>query len=64
MSALGTSKHDGPEWKETAEKQSEHILANELSRRGWEQAPSDRRRKADPEKLKMAARLRAETSVT
>ena len=45
-------------------KKAERILAGELQRRGWRVQRLEHLRKADPEKLKIAARLRAETTVT
>ncbi len=64
MTALVGSKYAGPEWRETAEKKAERILAEELNRRGWDDQQLAQRRKADPEKLQIARRLRAETTVT
>jgi hypothetical protein len=64
MSTLQGSKFAGPEWKETAEKKAERILAEELQRREWDFHDLEQLRKADPEKLKIARRLRAETTVT
>ena len=57
-------KFSGPEWKETTQKKAEAILAEELKRRGWGETTLAERRKADPEKLKMARRLRGETTMT
>jgi hypothetical protein len=45
-------------------KKAERILAEELQRRGWGVQRRDHLRKADPEKFNIAARLRAETTVT
>jgi len=45
-------------------KKAERILAEELQRGGWDFQRLEHVRKADPEKLKIAARLRAETAVT
>ena len=58
------SKFAGPEWRETARKKAGRILAEELQRRGWDVQRLDHLRKANPEKLRIAARLRAETTVT
>jgi putative transposase len=64
MTSVQGSKFAGPEWKETAEKKAEGILAEELERRGWDLTQLDQLPKADPEKLKIAGRLRAQTTVT
>jgi putative transposase len=64
MTTVQGSKFAGPEWKETAEKKAERILAEELGRRGWTAQALEQLRKADPEKLKIARRLRTETTVT
>ena len=64
LTTVRGSKFAGPEWQETARKKAERILAEELQRRGWDVQRLDHLRKADPEKVKIAARLRAETAVT
>jgi REP element-mobilizing transposase RayT len=64
MMTVQGSKFGGPEWKETAQKKAERILAEELQRHGWSVQDLQQLRKADPEKLKIAGRLRAETAVT
>ena len=40
------------------------MLAAELRRLGWTEAELFRRRKGDPEKIRIAWRLRAETTMT
>ena len=64
MTTVRGSKLAGPEWRETAGKKAERILAEGLQRRGWDVQRLEHLRKADREKLKIAARLRAETTVT
>ena len=64
MTTVQGSKFAGPEWKQTGQKKAELILAEELQDRGWNAQNLQQLRKADPEKLKIAARLRAETTVT
>jgi hypothetical protein len=61
MTTCQGTRFAGPEWKETAQKKAERILAQELQRRGWNVQDLEQRRKADPEKLKIARRLRRET---
>jgi hypothetical protein len=64
MTTLQASKFAGPEWRETTEKKASGILAEELNRRGWNPEQLEHLRKADPDKLKIAKRLREETTVT
>jgi REP-associated tyrosine transposase len=64
MARLPGSKFGGPEWRESSEQKAERILAEELSRRGWSPGQVTQLPKADPEKLRIAARLRAESVVT
>jgi len=56
--------HGGGERIEAAQAKAERIVAEEMARRGWSGAALKRRRKADPEKIKIARRLRAETTMT
>jgi REP-associated tyrosine transposase len=64
MTTIQGSKFAGPEWTQTGQKKAELILAEEMHGRGWKAQSLQRLRMADPEKLKIAARLRAETTVT
>jgi putative transposase len=64
MSGATQARFPGPEWKESAQHKAEGILAEELSRRGWDERTLAERRKADPEKLRMARRFRSETTMT
>jgi REP-associated tyrosine transposase len=64
MSTLQASRFAGPEWRETAENKAQVILAAELERRGWTPDRLLQLRKADPQKLKIAERLRSETTVS
>ena len=43
---------------------AERVLKEELARRGWTEADLGRRRKGDPEKVEIASRLRARTTMT
>ncbi len=56
--------HSGELRRETAEAKAERIVAEELSRLGWQETDLATRRKSDPGKLKMAVRLRTETTFT
>jgi REP element-mobilizing transposase RayT len=56
--------HYGEERAETATEQAEGIVQAGLKGLGWQEADLEARAKGDPEKLKLAVRLRAETTVT
>jgi REP element-mobilizing transposase RayT len=56
--------HGGSERQETAEAQAERIVAEELRRRKWGPSELERRRKGDLEKVRIARRLRLETTMT
>ncbi len=56
--------HSGQLHQQAARARADQIVAEELSRRGWSQAELERRRKNDPDKLEIAARLRRETTLS
>ena len=56
--------HSGELRRETAKAKAERIVAEELSRQGWNENDLATRRKSDPGKLRIAARLRRETTLT
>lgn len=56
--------HYGPELREADAAHAEKIVRAELRQRRWTQASLGERRKGDPEKIKMALRLRQETTMT
>jgi REP-associated tyrosine transposase len=56
--------HSGQMRRESAEAKGERIILEELKRRGWNQRELVERRKSDPAKLELAARLRGETTLT
>ena len=56
--------HYGAELVESAQAKAERLLAAELAREGWTEADLAGRRKGDRVKLKLAAKLRAETTMT
>ena len=56
--------HAGDLRRESAEARGERILVVELARLGWQEADLQQRPKSDPEKLRIAARLRRETTLT
>jgi len=49
--------------QETAEAKAERIMAEELLRRGWTETDLAARRKRDPDKLAISARLRRERTL-
>jgi hypothetical protein len=56
--------HYGTERQESGEAKAEQIVAEELKCRRWEEASLVKRRKGDPEKVKIALRLRRESIMT
>ena len=58
------AEHYGEERAETAEALAERIIAEELKREQWKEADLNTRPKGDAVKAVLAARLRAETTVT
>lgn len=58
------AEHYGEERAETAEVTAEGIIAAELKRRRWKEVDLKTRPKGDATKLALAARLRAETTMT
>lgn len=64
VEAKAGANHYGEELRESAEAKAERLLAAELKRLGWSSADLKKKRKGDPEKVALAARLREETTVT
>jgi hypothetical protein len=56
--------HGGVEEQETDEQKAERLVVGELKKRGWTEQDLEARRKTDTVKVKMAARLRAESVMT
>jgi REP-associated tyrosine transposase len=56
--------HFGQLRQETAQAKAERIVAEELRRFGWQETDLASRRKSDPAKLQIAARLRRETTLS
>ena len=56
--------HYGEERSQTEAEHAGKIVLEGLKRLGWKEADLAARAKGDPEKLKLAVRLRAETTVT
>jgi REP element-mobilizing transposase RayT len=57
-------EHAGDAAGESAEAHAERVLREELARRNWTVADLEARPKGDPEKVRAARRLRAETTMT
>ena len=58
------ANHYGEERFETDEAKALRIMADELRRRGWDEEALRRRSKSSRDKVKIAARLRRETTMT
>ena len=57
-------QHDGGELRESDEQQAQRLVSEMLRQEGWSEAALQGRRKGDATKVRMAARLRAETTMT
>jgi REP-associated tyrosine transposase len=64
MSQEAGPEHHGPEIRELGEQKANRIIQAEMARLGWSQAELGRRRKGDPQKVRIAMRLRRETTMT
>ena len=56
--------HSGELRQETAEQKGNRVIAEELARLGWQESDLASRRKAHPDKLAIALRLRNETTLS
>jgi hypothetical protein len=56
--------HYGADRRESGEGKAQRIVAAGLQRLGWNEDELGRRRKGDPEKVKLARQLREETTMT
>lgn len=61
---MGRKYYGGAERQETDEVKAERIVAEELKRRKWDEEALSVRRKGDKDKVKVAQRLRSETTMT
>ena len=64
MSEQAGKSHYGKELRESAEAKAERIVVEELKQLGLAEDELNKRRKGDPEKTRIAWRLRRETTVT
>jgi len=58
------ANHDAGQRQESSGEKARRIVAEELRRLGWKQCGLEKRLKADPAKVRIARRLRGETTVT
>jgi len=58
------AQHYGAERQESGEAKAERLVREELTKRRWTEADLAQRRKGDPGKVRIARRLRAETTMT
>ena len=64
MAERAGASHYGEELRESAEAKAQGIVAEELKRVKWDEADLERHRKGDRRKVKIARRLRWETTMT
>jgi hypothetical protein len=58
------AQHYGAERQESGEAKAERLVREELAKLGWAEEQLVHRRKGDAEKVRIARRLRAETTMT
>jgi hypothetical protein len=56
--------HGGGKRIESSAAKAQRIVREEMARRGWSEPQLEQRRKAGAEKIKIARRVRAETTMT
>jgi REP element-mobilizing transposase RayT len=61
---LASPKHAGQEIRQSALAKAQRIAQEELGALGWSEQDLQGRRKSDPQKVRIAARLRRETTMT
>jgi len=61
---LASPKHAGEEIRQSALAKAQRIVQEELGALGWSGQDLQGRRKSDPQKVRIAARLRRETTMT
>ena len=59
-----SAEHFGPEIRESATQKAARLIGQELERLGWREGQLPQRRKGDPDKIRIALRLRNETTMT
>jgi hypothetical protein len=58
------NSHYGEELRESAEEKAQRMVGEEMKRLGWREEDLRTHRKGDPKKVKIARRLRKETTMT
>ena len=58
------AQHYGAQRQESGEAKAERLVREELAKLGWQEADLAERRKGDPGKVRIARRLRQETTMT
>ena len=64
MAEKAGASHYGEELQESAEEKAQRIVAEEMRKLGWAQADLEQHRKGDRRKVRIARRLRQETTMT
>jgi hypothetical protein len=64
VNQLASPRHAGEEIRESAQAKADRIIKEELKLAGWNSEELNRRRKGDRQKIKIALRLRRETTMT
>lgn len=64
MSGQARAGHSGPEIHESAKQKAERIVIEELKKLGWRETDLANRRKGDADKVRIALRLRSESTMT
>ena len=64
MSEKAGPEHYGEEIMESAEEKAQRLVGQALKKLGWKESDLTRLRKGDPKKVKIALRLRRETTMT
>ena len=64
VSEKGGAEHFGQEIRESAEAKAERLVLEEFKKLGWGREELSQRRKGDAQKLRIALRLRKETTMT
>jgi REP element-mobilizing transposase RayT len=64
MESRSKPGHSGVELSESGTEKAERLAREELAKLGWDEADLGERRKGDAGKIKIAAKLRAETTMT
>ena len=64
MSEKAGPEHYGEEIEESAEEKAQRLVGQALKKLGWKESDLTRLRKGEPKKVKIALRLRQETTMT